>query len=127
MKCNNKSGYFNRNGYTEKQKLLIFSFMCVPFRIALGLIIWFVSQIDKEAEQTIASLVLIFSLIGIINNFRCLQDKTVWWSRPFHLISSIAMFIVSSFVLDDKVDGKWLAILLWIDVSIGVLTRGLLF
>jgi len=105
--------------------------LCIPIRIGLGLAIWYISQINKKADLTIAIIVTILALVAIYNNFRCLGDKTVWWSRYFELFVSVMLVVFGSLSIgfwnqrnndeNSKFDSKFLCIIIFIDVVVGII------
>ena len=119
-KCYN-TGKKIRERHKNNYKLKFWT-LCIPTRIALGLIVWFCSQIDQEyIEEIIAVLLLITSLFAVYRNAICIHDKTTWWSRKFEICIALSIFITSILALTKEIHTKWIAIILWIDVLWGSL------
>lgn len=107
-----------RHKHNYKLKFLT---ICIPIRIIIGIIIWFCSQINKELNDIIAGLLLIISLFAFYRNIICIQDKTTWWSRYLEIFITLSIFITSILALNKYINTKWIAIIIWIDVIIGIL------
>lgn len=123
IECLNKDGFFKRNNYSNQQRKRIFYFICIPSRILLALLIFYLLQLEqKELELSILSLIIIFSTYTIINGLTCFKNK-VWWNRSFEMIVALTLIILSSIILSNndhlQFEKKYIAIPLFIDIIFG--------
>ena len=119
MSCNNEGGFFGRSKTPDSTKIGLFYGICIPIRISLGLAVWFLAQKNSTWAKIIASLTLIASVFSMVSNGRCLLDKTVWWNRKVHLFSAVVLAILSILALCGVIDTKYLALVIWLDLSWG--------
>ena len=87
-------GVFERAGFSQKQRLIIFLTICIPVRLSLV-------YITKKYKQSniLKFATLLFALLTIYNNSKSLYNKSnVIWDRRFHILTSImiAISIISS-------------------------------
>ena len=105
-------GVFERAGFSQKQRLIIFLTICIPVRLSLV-------YITKKYNQSniLKFATLLFALLTIYNNSKSLYNKSnVIWDRRFHILTSImiAISIISS-------NYKFVPYILLSDVIIGAL------
>lgn len=118
-KCQNKGGFFGSRNIDVKTRIALFYSVCIPLRIGLGLLVWFLSQRSIQWSKAIASLVLLFSIASIIVLSRCQDDPSVWWSRMYHLLSAVLLLFLSGLSLAEIIETRWIALLIWIDATWG--------
>lgn len=114
-----------------KQRSLLFLGVCIPFRILLGLSLWFIMDKDdtvpeaKEVERfrkAVLGFIVVTSLLSAVVLSVLVTSDDAWWSRPFELFVVIMMFILSAFVVfPGEMEAKYLAVPLWIDVAVGLM------
>lgn len=126
MTCINQGGFFKRKGYSLLSRILLFYIVCIPIRILLGVALWFLLQENikeniKELYNTILSLIIIISFFSTITLISCINDTKVWWNRKFELCIAILMILLSSLTLANQMDGKYLALPIWIDAAFGLI------
>ena len=87
-------GIFERAGFSQKQRLLIFLTICIPVRLSL---VYITKKYNKSNILKFATL--LFAFLSIYNNSKSLYNKSnVIWDRRFHILTSIiiAISIISS-------------------------------
>ena len=105
-------GVFERAGFSQKQRLMIFLTVCIPVRLSLV-------YITKKYNQSniLKFATLLFALLTIYNNSKSLYNKSnVIWDRRFHILTSI--MIVISIISSNY---KFVPYILLSDVIIGAL------
>ena len=105
-------GVFERAGFSQKQRLIIFLTVCIPVRLSLV-------YITKKYNQSniLKFATLLFALLTIYNNSKSLYNKSnVIWDRRFHILTSI--MIVISIISSNY---KFVPYILLSDVIIGAL------
>lgn len=110
-----QGGIFNKMGYSLVQRKQLFYLICIMFRLMLAGIVFNFSD-NKKLQYALVLL----SLAGIYSNYSKLGE-CVWWSRQFHLIIAVLLFIVTGLTILGKIkDSKWMSYLLYIDVIFGL-------
>lgn len=124
MNCLNPGGYFKRSGYSLESRTRLFYLVCIPLRITLALLVYYLMQMDRmeneELNIAIPSIIIPISAYTIVNGLTCLWDK-VWWSRGFEMAISLVLIIMSAVYLQDRstFKGEYLAIPIFIDILFG--------
>lgn len=128
MECTN-TGNVIRQRWGKYAKPVFYG-ICIPTRIFIGLIVWYVSQVNFEGELSIAILSLIFGVISCYSNFKCIDDKTTWWSRKVGLFFSLVFIAFAAISITNIenpenehinwMETKWLAVIIWIHLIWGL-------
>lgn len=109
-------GIFEDKGFSPEERKHLFYMICIFLRLLIAGIVYNLSS-SKYIQYTL----LIISLFAIYSNYTKLCD-IVWWSRRFHLIIAIALFIVTALTITKKLKSdKYMAYLLYADVFFGVI------
>jgi hypothetical protein len=119
MSCpifNSNGGIFSQKGYTIKERMEFFYLICIFLRLLFAGIIY--TQSNKRITYYV---LVVVSLLAIYGNYKNLNE-CVWWSRKFHLLTSILILLVAVLTLMQKIDfNKYAAYLLYIDVVGGII------
>jgi hypothetical protein len=114
-----EGGIFSK--YSKNTRMLLFYCICIWIRLFIALTIYKYSN-----NKILLYLILLFSIISIYLNFSKLNEK-VWWSRLFHGIISILLFVFVFIILlqgshtKSILDNKILSYLIIVDVLFGFL------
>lgn len=106
---------------TPYHRKLMFYCICIWVRILLGLLIWYNQKINQKIINLkyFKYLVLVGGCVGVYLNYINLSNKCVWWSRLFHLITSLVVVLLSILSIFGVVDIKYVAFVIWVDVLYG--------
>jgi len=130
MKVCKTNGGRLANDYSPEQRKKLFYSVCILVRFSIGLFLFFSLQISKKlkinenfAKKTLSILTFLISIYVLyLNNIVKYNGDCVWWNRTVHSLIAIVILICSVFVYFEKLDIKILGILIWFDVSFGILT-----
>ena len=127
-------GKIKKNNSIDKMNdTLKFLLICIPLRITLGLFLWFFLEDYKGAQEDATSTklekfqtaiiwtVIVIGFLSLLVLSILSTGNYVWWSRPFEMVVAGVMIGLSFAVLKGGVDGKYLAVPMWIDVGIGLM------
>lgn len=123
MVCSNVGGSFKSNGYTLNQRRGIFYGVCVPVRLLLAYLAWYLATTRNGIyAKKLGLVVFVLSAIAVYTIYNCLDDETVWFSRRFHLTTSLILLVVSGLVVTDNIDATFISYVLLVDVLVGALS-----
>lgn len=93
-----------------KNRAILFYSICVIVRLLIaGLAYQF------RNKTWLPYIVIVISTIVIYRLYNNLSGRW-WWSRPFHLLMVILLFITSILTIYKYIDSKYISYLLYIDV-----------
>tara|TARA_B110000495_G_C22858210_1_gene500424 strand:+ start:62 stop:454 length:393 start_codon:yes stop_codon:yes gene_type:complete len=93
-----------------KNRAILFYSICVIVRLLIaGLAYQF------RNKTWLPYLVMVISTIVIYRLYNNLYGRW-WWSRPFHLLMMILLFIASILTIYKYIDGKYISYLLYLDL-----------
>jgi hypothetical protein len=95
---------------TIENRKRIFYTLCIVLRLFLAGLVY-----QLKNNIWLPYIILCISIYTIYRLTNNLYGKW-WWSRPFHLLISCLLAIVSILVILKKVDGKYISYLLYLDV-----------
>ena len=102
---------FNELGYTPKERMYLFYFVCVFARTLVA----YLSSVYQN-HRAYRPIVIIASLIGIYLNLTRNNSECVWWRRDIHLLFCLG--ILWSTLNDDTI--ALVPYLLFADVLFGL-------
>ena len=109
-------GFFEKKGFSEKTRNLLYIFICIPLRllIAIGFLFYAMDFIEKKSFEipvqennyffeVVLILSILYTLGAIYSDF---TNPNVWWSRKIHILfSSIVVFLsISGLILNSSVN-----------------------
>ena len=98
---------------TVKNRMILFYTLCIVLRVFIaGLAYHF------RDSYWLPYLVIVISLYTGYRISKNLNGNE-WWSRKFHLMITMLLTIVSVLIILNKVDGKYISYLLYLDVFVG--------
>jgi hypothetical protein len=98
---------------TINNRILIFYCICIIVRLLLAKLAY--TYKDKYWIPYLTIMINVFIIYRLKKNLY----GNWWWSRPFHLVISILLVIVSILIILGKMNSKYISYLLFIDVMGG--------
>jgi len=95
---------------SPKNRAIIFYFICIILRLFIAGVAY-----QYKNKQWLPYVVMFISLIVIYRLSNHILGRW-WWSRPFHLLIVVLLLIVSILTIYNKIDGKYISYLLYLDV-----------
>lgn len=121
MHCWNPGGFFKRKGYSFETRKHLFYGVCIPLRIFIGLLIFFLFDIpNKELHISISAILIALGFYTMLNTISCLRDN-VWWHRKFEALVALTLITMGFLNIFQDLDGKYLAIPIFIDILYGII------
>lgn len=99
--------------YSPKNRAVIFYTVCIILRLFIAGLVY------QFRYKKWLPYLFIIPCILVIYNISTNTYGRWWWSRPFHLLICILLFIVSIMVITGDISGKYLSYLLYLDVLVG--------
>ena len=78
-------GVLERSGFDKNQRFFLFFLVCIPLRLSLALFAY-----AFRGSTLVKALLLASGIVSVILNIRNISGDP-WWSRRFHLVSSISL------------------------------------
>lgn len=106
-------GLIEKSGATPSERSRLFYGVCIPLRLLLaGFVYW------KSTSPIVQGLILTASAISVYINLLGLNTSNeVWWSRGFHTLTSLTIFLFSLGGFESWVPG-----IMILDVLFGLFT-----
>ena len=106
-------GLIEKSGATPSERSRLFYGVCIPLRLSLALFVYW-----KSTSPIVQGILLATSAISVYVNLLGLNTSNeVWWSRGFHTLTSLAIFL-------SLLGGfrSWVPGIMILDVLFGLLT-----
>ena len=102
--------------YTDKQKLILFTLVCIPVRIGILLLVYYFPRRETSALTWLIGLGFLYR--SLAPTPKGIFKTKVYWSRPFHACT----YILCSILLLIEETQKYAYTVLIADISLGFIT-----